>query len=88
MGRVDDAGARAGIKTPDMSHLPGFWLLIRRRLEDACREIGILLVAFAPLDLAFSDATQRRGVAAFFAGVGVLAFCVAIVAEVRRTNDG
>ena len=58
-----------------------FWT----RVEEAAREIGVLLIAFAPLDLAFSDARARYSAAVLFFTIGVLLFVTAIWLERRRS---
>ena len=55
------------------------------RIEEAFREIGVLLVAFAPLDLAFSDAGARYPAAMLFFAIGVLFFVMAVWLELRRS---
>jgi hypothetical protein len=55
------------------------------RIEDALREIGTLLIAFAPLDAALTE--RREHVAVFlllFLGLGALLFIGALVLERRR----
>ena len=57
------------------------------RIEDAMREVGTLLIAFAPLDAALSE--RREHVAVFlllFLGLGALLFIGAFVLERRRSN--
>ena len=57
------------------------------RVEDAMREIGTLLIAFAPLDAALSE--RREHVAVFlllFLGLGALLFIGALVLERRRSR--
>ena len=57
------------------------------RVEDAMREIGTLLIAFAPLDAALNE--RREHVAVFlllFLGVGALLFIGALVLERRRSR--
>ena len=57
------------------------------RIEDAMREVGTLLIAFAPLDAALSE--RREHVAVFlllFLGLGALLFVAALVLERRRNR--
>lgn len=59
------------------------------RIEDAMREIGTLLIAFAPLDAALSE--RREHVVVFlllFLGLGALLFIGALILERRRTRAG
>ena len=58
--------------------------LVRIRLEEAAREVGVLLIAFAPLDMAFTDRRSSFGTAALFFAIGALCFTVALVSEKRR----
>ena len=60
--------------------------LISTRLEEAGREIGVLLIAFAPLDLAFAGGAGRIGFAALFFLIGTLCFIGALQIERRRTR--
>ena len=57
------------------------------RIEDAMREIGTLLIAFAPLDAALTE--RREHVAVFlllFLGLGALLFIGALVLERRGSR--
>jgi hypothetical protein len=57
------------------------------RIEDGMREIGTLLIAFAPLDAALTEC--REHVAVFlllFLGLGALLFIGALVLERRRSR--
>lgn len=60
----------------------------QRRLLEAMREIGILLMAFAPLDgvLTPMPETQRQTLLIFFFG-GISLFVLAILGEMRF-DDG
>lgn len=53
------------------------------RLEEGLHEIGVLLMAFAPLDVALLD-TKQWGILALFLSVGFTFFCLAIIMEWRR----
>jgi hypothetical protein len=59
----------------------------RARIEEAVREIGVLLVALAPLDSVFSqDALAAMPILLLFVTVGVTLFLVAIWMERTRGN--
>ena len=60
--------------------------LAKLRVEEALREVGVLLVAFAPLDMAFSDAQRKLPTGALFLGLGVVSFSLAVRLEHRRTH--
>jgi len=55
------------------------------RLIEGMREVGILLTAFAPLDVAVNLAGGKNpaGVLLFFAGLGLLLFAGALALEWR-----
>ncbi len=60
---------------------------VRERVEDAMREVGTLLIAFAPLDAAFN--AERSYIVALlliFLSAGALLFTGAIALEWRRTR--
>jgi len=60
---------------------------IAERIEDAMREVGTLLIAFAPLDAALSEG--RMPTAAFlllFLGLGLTLFVGALLIEKGRTR--
>ncbi len=68
---------------PDLSELK----TVRERIEDAMREVGVLLIAFAPLDVALSEGKgPRLGFLLLFLGLGTLLFVGALVLERRRRN--
>jgi hypothetical protein len=56
------------------------------RVFEGLREVGILLIAFAPLDVAIIPAGSRNsdGVLLFFAGLGLLLFVGALALEWRH----
>lgn len=54
------------------------------RIIEAMRAIGVLLIAFAPLDAAFSGGVRSAGFAIAFGSLGLLLFVVAVVLEGRR----
>ena len=61
----------------------------RERLEEAAREVGVLLFAFAPLDAALNETREFRGrVMLLFLALGVAFFVGALVAEHRRKRHG
>ena len=58
---------------------------VRERIEEAAREIGLLLMAFAPLDTAVGAAQgQKTGSTLFSALVGLCLFVGAMAMEQRR----
>jgi hypothetical protein len=64
------------------------WRKVAEKTNESLREIGILLIAFVPLDfvLAGSNATsQARTLTGFFVA-GVLLFVLTLVAEWRMTD--
>jgi len=56
------------------------------RIEDALREVGVLLIALTPLDVAFSDAPAPVGTAMFFLSIGLLLFVLSLFIETRRVK--
>jgi hypothetical protein len=57
------------------------------RVEDGMREVGTLLIAFAPLDAAFSVASPHLvGLVLLFLCLGALLFVAAMTSERRRTR--
>jgi hypothetical protein len=66
------------------SHHPS----IRERVEDVLREVGTLLVAFAPLDVALGgEKTKSWSSMLLFLSLGLLFLIIALVAEQRRHHD-
>ena len=59
------------------------------RILDGMREIGVLLMAFAPLDVALNRTALRDGIGVLvaFVGVGALLFVGSLVLEWRRSDD-
>lgn len=47
---------------------------VAARIVEAMREVGVLFVAFAPLDAAFSGGTRAVRVAVAFFGIGSVLF--------------
>jgi hypothetical protein len=61
---------------------------LRRRILEALREIGILLMAFAPLDGALVPmAETQRGILLLFVLGGILLFVLGVLGEMR-IDDG
>ena len=61
----------------------------RERIEDAMREVGTLLIAFAPLDAALSEGRGQMNTLAFlllFFGLGSLLLAGAVLLERRRSR--
>ena len=59
---------------------------LRERIEEIAREIGTLLVAFAPLDAVLgTSVTRLKGMLIFWA-LGILFIAGALVSEHRREN--
>ena len=58
----------------------------QERLEDAMREVGTLLIAFAPLDAALAEQRGKTGLLLLFMIVGVLLFLVSVLIERRRSR--
>jgi uncharacterized membrane protein len=58
------------------------------RILEALREIGMLLMAFGPLDIALSEKglANRWGFLLLFVGGGLVLFVLALIVEWRR-ND-
>jgi len=60
----------------------------RERIEDVFREIGTLLLAFAPLDVVLSsDREHRWPILLLFLSLGIFFLAIALVAERRRPHD-
>ena len=60
---------------------------IVERIEEALREIAVLFIALAPLDVFFGEGTPnalRNGL--IFVGVGLMMFLVALFVERKRLN--
>ena len=55
----------------------------RERIEEAMREIGVLLMTFAPLDTAVSSDASRAELLIFF-GSGLILFVLALTLEGKR----
>ncbi len=60
---------------------------VAERVEDAMREVGTLVIAFAPLDAAFAEGAERAGLLLLFAIYGVLLFVGSLWLERRRSRD-
>jgi hypothetical protein len=59
---------------------------VAARIVEAMREVGVLFVAFAPLDAALSGGPRAVRVAVAFFGIGLVPFGGAVVLERRRLN--
>jgi len=62
---------------------------VAERIEDGMREVGTLLIAFAPLDAALSEGRANGGVLLFLLlllALGALLFVGALLLERRRTG--
>lgn len=58
---------------------------LRHRVEDAFREMGVLLFVFAPIDHVIATETSRqRGILLMLSGLGVIFIGTALFAEYRR----
>lgn len=65
--------------------MPAEFKSVRERLEEAMREIGVLLLAFTPLDATLNRAPgQPRGAILFFVALGLCFLGTAILMEHRR----
>ena len=62
-------------------------LRARERLLDAMREVGVLLIAFAPLDAVLVESPRRRNGLLIFLALGLFLFLVAIIVEWRSASD-
>jgi hypothetical protein len=58
----------------------------QERLEDAMREVGTLLIAFAPLDAALAEQRGKTGLLLLFMIVGVLLFIGSLLIERSRSH--
>ena len=61
---------------------------VQERVEDAMREVGTLLITFAPLDAALAEYGGVARKFLFFLIVGVVLFAGSLWLERRRTHDG
>ena len=60
---------------------------LRHRLEEVCREIGILLLVFTPIDFILgADTPQRRSWLLILFGLGAFLLGGALIAEFRRLH--
>ncbi len=57
----------------------------RERVEDALREIGTLLMTFAPLDASINHEADTMSLLIFFM-IGIIVFAAALVLEKGRRN--
>jgi hypothetical protein len=72
-----------------MSSTPAQSAIVGHRLQEGAREIGVLLITFAPLDVAFADAPSRYVAGSLFLLIGMLLFGVSLFARfgVNRIPD-
>jgi hypothetical protein len=61
---------------------------VQERLEDGMREVGTLLITFAPLDAALAEGSGMAGKFLSFVIVGVTLFAGSLWLERRRMHDG
>lgn len=54
------------------------------RLEDLLREVGTLLIAFAPLDAAYANTGSAGRTALAFLAIGLVTVIIAVILESRR----
>jgi hypothetical protein len=59
---------------------------VQERLEDAMREVGTLLIAFAPLDAALAERPGSTGLLLLFLAFGVLLFIGSLLIERRQSR--
>ena len=59
---------------------------VQERVEDAMREVGTLLIAFAPLDAALAERPGRTGLLLLFMAFGVLLFIGSLLIERRSSR--
>jgi hypothetical protein len=60
---------------------------VQERLEDAMREVGTLLIAFAPLDAAIAESGRASRALLFFLLIGMALFAGSLWLERRRKHD-
>jgi len=60
---------------------------VQERVEDAMREVGTLLITFAPLDAALAPDSGQARTFLFFLIMGVALFAGSLWLERRRTPD-
>ena len=73
---------------PQIRRVPTYTKSVRERVEAAAREIGILLIAFAPLDAAANAAQgQKLGALLYFIALGIGLFSGALLLE-RYRKEG
>jgi C4-dicarboxylate-specific signal transduction histidine kinase len=59
---------------------------VAERIEEAMREIGMLLLAFAPLDAVLAEPARTGRLLLFFC-FGIFLFIAAVLLERRRARD-
>ena len=60
---------------------------IRDRVLDGMREVGVLLIAFAPLDAVLVENRSARSALLLFLALGGFLFAVALIIEWRWGDD-
>jgi hypothetical protein len=60
---------------------------VQERVEDAMREVGTLLITFAPLDAALAEGSGVARAFLFFLVIGVALFAGSLWLERRRKYD-
>ena len=60
---------------------------VQERVEDAMREVGTLLITFAPLDAALAEDSGTARKFLSFVIVGVVLFAGSLWLERRKTHD-
>lgn len=60
---------------------------VQERLEDVMREVGTLLIAFAPLDAALAESRSVTRALLFFLLMGVALFAGSLWLEGKRKHD-
>lgn len=62
--------------------------IIHHRTEELFREVGALLIAFAPLDAALASSEPNRwGYLLLFMSLGTLLTLIALIYEFRRSRE-
>lgn len=59
----------------------------RNRVLEGAREVGVLLIAFAPLDAVLIESRGARSTLLLFLVLGGFLFAVALIIEWRRDDD-
>lgn len=77
------------MRTPDwIQHNQKKAARLYERIQEALREVGVLLMAFAPLDAALTeDALRAARVLALFLTGGMILFATALALEWSQENE-